>query len=134
MHRSFIIVLSTVVLGVLLAGCFQEATRDMGCLTGSGGEKIRVTTKDGFRYWFVGGEYSVAVDSTGSKVLIGTGRRDRGDNKSSEKFTGTLPFASIDRVIVAETSPWLWFAVGVLSGITLFAVVLLLSFSGFRMG
>lgn len=134
MHRSLLLIVTMVFLGVSLPGCFQEAVRDLDCLSGSRGEKIHVQTKDGSRYWFSGGEYSVGLDSTGSKVLIGTGRRDRGDNKSSEKFAGAVPFASIEKVTVAETNPWLFFGFGVLSGIVLFAVVLLVSFSGFRVG
>jgi len=129
--RSFVMVM---LLGFALPGCFREAARDLDCLSGSRAEKIHVQTNDGSRYWFNGGEYSVGVDSTGAKVLIGTGRRDRGDNKSSEKFEGIVPFASIETVTAAETNPWLTFSAGVLTGFVLFAVIVLASFSGFRVG
>jgi hypothetical protein len=122
------------ILSPVLPGCFREAARDLDCLTGSRAEKIHVETKDGSRYWFSGGEYSVGVDSTGAKVLIGTGRRDRGDNKSSEKFEGIVPFSAIERVSAAETSPWLTFSLGVLTGFALFMVFVLVSFSGFKVG
>ncbi len=134
MKLSILVLFVALLLGPVLAGCFREAARDLDCLSGSRAEKIHVQTKDGSRYWFNGGEYSVSIDSTGAKVLIGTGRRDRGDNRSSEKYEGIVPFASIERVTAAETNPWLTFSAGVLTGFVLFAAILIASFSGFRMG
>lgn len=134
MRRALRYTLMLLILSLVLPGCFREAARDLDCLTGSRGEKIHVETNDGSRYWFNGGEYSVGVDSTGAKVLIGIGRRDRGDNKSSEKFEGIVPFASIERVSAAETNPWLTFSLGVLTGFALFMVIVLVSFSGFKVG
>ena len=134
MQRSIRHAVMVMLLGVVLPGCFREAARDLDCLSGSRAEKIHVQTNDGSRYWFNSGEYSVGVDSTGAKALIGTGRRDRGDNRSSEKFEGTVPFASIEKVTAAETNPWLTFSAGVLTGFVLFAVIVMASFSGFKVG
>ena len=134
MQRSIRYAVMIMVLGGVLSGCFREAARDLDCLSGSRVEKIHVQTRDGSRYWFNGGEYAVSIDSTGAKVLIGTGHRDRGDTRSSEKFEGVVPFASIEKVTAAETNPWLTFSAGVLTGFVLFAAILLASFSGFRVG
>ena len=42
--------------------------------------------------------------------------------------------ASIEQVTAAETNPWLSFSLGVLTGFTLFAVIVIASFSGFKVG
>jgi hypothetical protein len=134
MSRSSIFLFALLTLGVVLPGCFRETIRDTDYLTGSKSEKIHVTTKDGSRYWFSAGEYSIVTDSTGAKVLIGTGKRDRGDTRSTEAFKGSVPFASIDMVAVSESNPWGYFMLGILTGFALVGVAILVSFSGFRVG
>ena len=134
MNRSLLLVLPLLVLSVLLPGCFREVIRDQDCLRKSNDDKILVVTKDGWRYWFSGGEYSIGLDSTGTKVLTGKGKRYRGESTSGEKFQGSLPFGVVEKVTVSEATPWLYFSLGVVTGFTLLTIWVLSAFHGFRMG
>jgi hypothetical protein len=134
MNRSPWLVLTLFALTVQFAGCFQQTVRDPESLMCVNDKKILVTTKDGWRYWFSGGEYSVVIDSTGTKVLTGKARRYRGENTQGDSFEGSLPFARIEKVTVSETTPLVYFSLGMLSGITVLTVWILISLHGLRFG
>jgi hypothetical protein len=130
------VLLAVVVFGVSIQflGCLRDAVRDSSSLMGANTENIVVTTKDGHRYTFAGGQYSVQKDSTGVEVLSGKGKLYRGRSNLFDRFEGSIPFAEVENVTVSEITPWFYFSLGMVTGFVTFAVLLAVSLHGLRVG
>lgn len=134
MNRALLILLAFAVSCTQMMGCFRESLRDSEQLRGSTEEGIVVTGRDGWRYAFEGGAYTVRTDSSGAQVLEGIGKRYRGESSHVESFHGSISFQAIEKVTVEETTPWFYFTLGALTVLTGMIIWIVVSFHGFKVG
>ena len=112
----------TLLMGLAFTGCFREVVRDPHAADQSNDDAIVVTTKDGFRYFFGGGDYVARVDSAGVEVLRGKGKRYRANSSEYVRFEGNIPFALIEKMTESETTPFLYLSIITLGAAIGFAV------------
>ena len=117
-------------LGLVFCGCFRDIQRDVRSLGVHAESTIIVHTRDGWKYKFAGGEYSVTSDSSMRQVLQGEAKKYRGNDAQVTDFSGGLPLDQIEKITETETTPWLYITLGTLVGVTGVLIWIAISFHG----
>ena len=105
-------------LALAASGCFREVLLETSSLSKLGTEDIIVTMKDGGRYVFDGGSYTVTADSAGEKILNGVGKRYLRNESQYSSFDGRVRMTDVDRISTTENSPYFYgFLVGAAASI-----------------
>jgi hypothetical protein len=97
---------------LLLPGCRSTVLLTEEDLQQNPTENIVVSTKDGRRISFAGGEYSLKPDSLGGQAIIGKGRLFYGNNPQFVRFEGTLPVREVENISTSENSALFYILIG----------------------
>ncbi len=127
-HLAFAAVV--LLLGLVLSGCFRDIDRDVRSLDVYTESTIIVHTRDGWKYKFAGGEYTLTTDSSLRQVLQGQAKKYRGNEAQVTDFYGGIPLDHIRKVTETETTPWLYITLGTLVGVTGVLIWIAISFHG----
>ncbi len=107
----------------VFAGCFHEVLLDTESLTTANDQTIVVSTIDGNRYKFSGGDYKITPDSNGAPILLGQAKKYRANTTQFEKFEGAIPVNDIEKVSTSETTIWLYVSIVVTASLIGFALL-----------
>ena len=98
-------------LAVIMAGCYTQALLDVDSMSGTNANDIVVSTHDGRRVSFSCGSYDITMDTTGRKVLEGTGRLQSRLSAQDEPFEGQIPVDRIESIHSPEKSAFYYVSV-----------------------
>ena len=102
--------------------CFRAVLLDSDTLANYADEDIVVSTKDGLRYRFAGGDYEITVNANGERVIKGEGKVYRGDGPEFDNFSGNVLVSDIERITTSETTPFLYISLALVALLTWLAI------------
>lgn len=116
--------LRVVVLAVIVGGCYNQVLLNTDSIGDATTGDIVVSTRDGRKVSFSSGSYSIVTDTTGRKVVKGTGRMQPRLSAPDEPFVGQIPIDEVESIHCLEKSTLFYFSV--VAGVAATAVVIIL--------
>jgi hypothetical protein len=110
--HTTVLSLSFVVSLFLLPGCSSTVPLTAEDLQQNPTENIVVSTRDGRRISFAGGDYSLKADSLGGQAIIGKGKLFYGNNPQFVRFEGTLPARDIENISTSAKNALFYILIG----------------------